>query len=326
MHRVTMEDVAREAGVSRALVSIAFRGVDGVSDATRDKILATAEKLGYVPNNIASRLASKGSDTIGVFIQDLHNDVFADVYDGIRSVTEPAGIQLVLAVGGKDEKSELRALSTLIASRVDVIIAAGLTISDEELSRFSKRVRMVTVARNIQGVDAAYSDNYLGAILATQHLLITGHKRIAFLSNPQTDGYLDRQRGYQETMKAAQLQPILIPSSYSRKEVSVDALRSLNSLTPPTAFFAHNDQAGLGVLDALAIKGLRPGSDIAVVGYDNSTISQMPLNALTTVNLDGTELGRQAAILSLFRLKNPIAPVEHVVLEPSLVIRASTQK
>lgn len=326
MQRVTMEDVAREAGVSRALVSIAFRGVDGVSDATREKIFATADKLGYVPNNIASRLAGKGSDTIGVFIQDLHNDVFADVYDGIRSVTEPAGIQLVLAVGGKDEASELRALSTLIASRVDVIIAAGLTISDEQLAQLAKRVRLVTVARRFDGVDAAYSDNYLGAERATQLLLEHGHKNIVFLSNPQTDGYLDRQRGYEETMRQAHEEPRIVPSSYSRTEAAADALTVLNTDASPTAFFAHNDQAALGVLDALVTKGLKPGKDVSVVGYDNSTIGQMPISALTTVNLDGAELGRQAAQLAVVRLADKTAPAEHVVLKPTLVERASTQR
>lgn len=326
MQRVTMEDVAREAGVSRALVSIAFRGVEGVSEKTRTKIFATAEKLGYVPNNIASRLAGKGADTIGVFIQDLHNDVFADVYDGIRTVTQPAGIQLVLAVGGKDTDSELQALSTLIASRVDVIIAAGLTISDEDVARLSKRVRLVTVARQVAGVDAAYSDNYLGAQLATKHLLDLGHSKIAFLSNPQTDGYLDRQAGYVDAMTSANKPARVIPSSYSRTEAAADALTVLTQADSPTAFFAHNDQAALGILDALITAGLKPGIDVAVVGYDNSTISQMPISALTTVNLDGAELGRQAALLAQSRLSDMSAKPEHVILTPTLEARASSKR
>ena len=326
MQRVTMEDVAREAGVSRALVSIAYRGVEGVSEKTRAKIFATAEKLGYVPNNIASRLAGKGANTIGVFIQDLHNDVFADVYDGIRSVTEPAGIQLVLAVGGKDTDSELQALSTLIASRVYVIIAAVLTISNEDVIRLSKRVRIVTVARQVPGVDAAYSDNYHGAQLATKHLLDLGHTKIAFLSNPQTDGYLDRQSGFVDAMTEVKRDPLVVPSSYSRKEAAADALNVLKGSNSPTAFFAHNDQAALGILDALITQGLKPGKDVAVVGYDNSTISQMPITALTTVNLDGAELGRQAAILAQSRLSDMTAKPEHVILTPTLVARASSMR
>lgn len=324
MQRVTMEDVAREAGVSRALVSIAFRGAPGVSEKTREKIFATARSLGYVPNNIAARLAGKGSDTIGVFIQDLHNDIFADVYDGIRSVSEPAGVQLVLAVGGPHPESESRALSTLMASRVDVVIAAGLTLSDVEVKKFAERVRLITVARELADVDAVYSDNFAGAKLATEHLIQAGHRDIVFLSNPQSDGYLDRQRGYVAAMSGAKLTPRVEQSSYSRTEAAQDALRILQRSPRPTAIFAHNDQAALGVLDALITAGLKPGIDIAVVGYDNSTISQMPISALTTINLDGVELGRQAAMLALTRLESDAAPVTHHVLTPTLVVRQSS--
>lgn len=324
MQRVTMEDVAREAGVSRALVSIAFRGAPGVSEKTRDKIFAIAKNLGYVPNEIASRLASKGTDTIGVFLQDLHNDVFADVYDGIRSITEPAGLKLVLAIGGPTPESEAQALSTLMASRVGVVIAAGLTLSDSGVQSFAKNVRLVTVARQLPGIDAVYSDNFIGAKLATEHLIESGHSNIVFLSNPQSDGYYDRQRGYQDAMIKAGLTPNIVPSHYSRPEAAQDALTALAHTSRPTAFFAHNDQAALGVLDALVTSGLKPGIDVAVVGYDNSTISQMPVSALTTVNIDGAELGRQAASLALARLEHPTSTPEHKVLMPQLVVRQSS--
>lgn len=324
MQRVTMEDVAQAAGVSRALVSIAFRDAPGVSEKTREKIFSAAHELGYVPNRIASRLAGKGSDTIGVYLQDLHNDIFADVFDGIRSVTDPACVQLVLAVGGADTDSEKQALSTLMASRVDVVIAAGLTLSDVDVEQFSRRVRLITVARELDGVDAVYSDNFFGAQLATEHLINAGHRDIVFLANPQTDGYLDRQRGYCQAMAQNKLTPHIVPSSYSRPEAAKHALKALSVPSRPTAIFAHNDQAALGVLDALITLGLKPGDDVAVVGYDNSTISHMPISALTTVNLDGTELGRQSALLALQRLEGNDSPATHHVLKPTLVIRQSS--
>lgn len=319
-----MEDVAKEAGVSRALVSIAYRGVEGVSDATREKIFAAGEKLGYVPNLIAARLASKGQDTIGVYLQDLHNDVFADIYDGIKQVTDAAAIQLVLAVGGMNIESQRSALSTLIASRVDVLIAAGLTLPDSEVKKFAKRSRIVTVAREIPGIDSAYSDNFIGAKEATTHLINAGHKNIVFLANPQTDGYLDRQRGYTEAMSACSLQATIIPTSYSRQQASVDAGVLLDSGDRPEAIFAHNDQAALGVLDALVLRGLKPGSDVAVVGYDNSSVSQTPVSALSTVDIHATELGETAARLALSRIHNPERKAEHITLNPTLVVRHSS--
>lgn len=324
MNRVTMEDVAAEAGVSRALVSIAYRGVAGVSDKTRDKIFAAGKKLGYVPNRIAARLASKGEDTIGIFLQDLHNDVFADMYDGIREVTDKAGIQLVLAVGGTTPESETAALSTLIASRVDVIIAAGLTLPDKKVKEFASRTRMVTVARQLAGIDSAYSDNFTGAKDATQHLIALGHTNIVFLANPQTDGYLDRQRGYINAMSANSLEPRVYESSYSRHQAELDAGRVLDSDNRPTAIFAHNDQAALGVLDALVVRGLKPGKDVAVVGYDNSSNSKTPISALTTVDIHGTELGQAAAELALKRIQEPESKTHKVVLEPTLVLRQSS--
>ena len=128
--RVTMEDVAREAGVSRALVSIAYRDAAGVSAATRARILAIGERLGYAPDQVAARLAGVGGRTVGVFIQDLHNDVFADVFDGVRAVVEPARKSLVMAVGTLDGRGDAAALDTLRRSRVDVIVGVGLQLPD----------------------------------------------------------------------------------------------------------------------------------------------------------------------------------------------------
>lgn len=321
MHKVTMEDVAAAAGVSRALVSIAFRGVEGVSDKTRARIFEVASQLGYTPNRIAARLAGKGNDTIGVFLQDLHNDVFADIYDGIRSITEPLGIQLVLAVGGTTAESEQRALATLLGSRVDIVLAAGLTLSDESVTAFAKQMRLVSVARKISGIDSVYSNNFVGAQLAVDHLVAHGHARIAFLANPQTDGYLDRQAGYLASMASYGLEPQIQPTTYLRAQAAIDAGELLDGPVVPTAIFAHNDVAALGVMDAMLARNLVPGQDLQVVGYDNSTLAHTPMLALTTVDLRAQDLGRAAAELAVERLNGQTEPRLETVLEPNLVVR-----
>ena len=117
MQTVTMEDVARAAGVSRALVSLAYRDAYGVSAETRDHILAAGKKLGYRPNRVAAQLAGKQQLTIGVFLQDLHNSLFADIHDGIRSVTDAQGKHTVLAVGKIDGSKDIEALETLLENR-----------------------------------------------------------------------------------------------------------------------------------------------------------------------------------------------------------------
>lgn len=319
-----MADVAREAGVSRALVSIAYRGAVGVSEETKRRIIATGDRLGYRPNRIASRLRSKASTTIGVFLLELRNDVFADMFDGVREVAEQHDKHLVLSVGEIDGTRDIRALDSLARSRVDVIIAGGLLAPDEEIRKFVASVPVVSVMRLIPGVDGVVSDNHLGAQAATRHLLGLGHTRIAFLANPQTDGYLDRQRGYLELMREAGLQPQAIPSAYSRDLAARDIGRALDSPDRPTAVFAHNDQAAMGVLDAAASRGLRVPADLSVVGYDNTAVSKAPGTELTTVDLHGRDLGSEAARVALQRLADPAMEPAVSLSLPSLVVRRTT--
>ena len=319
-----MEDVAREAGVSRALVSIAYRGVTGVSESTRERIFAVGNRLGYVPNQVAARLAGKARKTIGVFQQDMHNEVFADVHDGIREQLAARDLGLVLSVASIDGSRDATALNELRASRVDVIIATGLTLPDTELAEFTKPIPMVSIARHFEGIDNVDSDNFGGATAATEHLIELGHRRIIFLSNPQTDGYTDRQRGYRDAMTAAGLEPWVVETTYSRDRAESDAGVVLDGANPPTAIFAHNDRTALGVLDALSTRGLIAGRDVSVVGYDNTSASRAPGLALTTVDIHSVELGRAAAELALARLDDPSRAPQTTRIEPTLVIRGTT--
>ena len=323
MRKVTIKDVAKAAGVSRALVSIAYRGVSGVSESTKHMIFDVGNRLGYVPNLNAARLASKGLKTIGVFLQDLHNETFADVFDGIRSVINEKEVQLVLAVGSAKSGRDSAALETLIASRVDVLIAAGLTMSDSELEAFTRRTKLISVTRKVEGAVSVTANDIEGAKLATEHLIALGHTSIAFLANPQTDGYRERLAGFEAVMRKHKLKPLVLESSYLRSEAEADAGNLIDS-QKPTAIFAHNDQAALGVLDALVARNLRPGIDVSVVGYDNSSLSQTPVLALTTVDPHSFELGEKSGLIALDLLKENESNEQLVVLSPLLVQRAST--
>lgn len=323
---VTMDDIATELGVSRALVSMAFRNVAGVNEQTRERILAAGDRLGYRVNRVASQLASKSSDTFGVFLLDLRQDVYADMFDGIRGVADAEQRHLVLAVGAIDGTRDAEALDSLLQSRVDVVIATGLLLDDDAVRAFNRHMPLVSVARQIDGVDSVYSDNFAGATAATAHLISLGHRRITFLANPQTSGYFDRQRGYLATMEGAGLEPHVVASQYSRSSAARDISPVLarSAEARPTAVFAHNDQAALGVLDAIAALGLRTPEDISVVGYDNTPVSRTPGTPLTTVDIHGEELGRLAAEAALRRLAEPTAPAAVVASTPTLIVRATT--
>ena len=324
MARITMDDIAEKLGVSRALVSLAYRNLPGVGDETRERILRAGEELGYTPNQMAARLASRGGDTVGVFLQDLHNDLFADFHDGIREAVRAAGKQLVLAVGSRDGEYDGAALEALRRSRVDVLIAGGLLLPDAEVRRLAEAVPTVCAFRLVENVDSVAADDLGGARAATEHLIALGHSRIAFLANPPSDGYLDRREGYRAAMASAGLESCVIESSYDRAVVAEDAGRLLDAADAPTAIFAHNDQAAYGVLDALTIRDLAAGQDVSVVGFDNSSVGRFPGTALTSVDVDSGRLGRIAAELALARIAAPGEPAVHRVLSPSLVARTTS--
>lgn len=248
------------------------------------------------------------------------------MFDGIREVADANSKHLVLSVGSIDGRRDSFALDSLLQSRVDVIIATGLLLPDEEVRRFNKSVSIVSVARQIEGVDSVTSDNYVGASTATEHLLGLGHRRIVFLANPPTDGYLERRLGYKTAMEHAGLEPWIIESQYSRRQAAEDiaSALALPQVGRPTAVFAHNDQAALGVLDAMASMGLSAPHDVSVVGYDNTQISSAPGTALTTVDIHGADLGRVAARTALARLANAQSPPALDVSEPTLVVRSTT--
>lgn len=321
---ITMEDVAREARVSRALVSLAYRDAAGVKAETRDRILEVGRRLGYTPNRVAAQLAGRGGDKVGLYLQDLHNDLFADIHDAVRDVVERQLKHVVLSVGSIDGSRDAVSLDTLRESRVDVVIAAGLQLSDSAVGAFARRVPLVSVMRHIDGVDNVTANNRYGARVATRHLLELHHRRIVFLSNPPGDGYLERAEGFSEVMESAGLVPRIVQTTYSRLHAAADAAALLDLEDRPTAIFAHNDQAALGVLDALAARGLVAGHDVSVVGYDNSALSRFPGTSLTTVDVHSESLGRTAAELALARLADPHAEPTYRSSLPALVIRATT--
>jgi len=324
MQTVTMNDVAREAGVSRALVSLAYRDAYGVSAETREHILQIGKALGYHPNRVAAQLAGKRQQTIGVFLQDLHNDLFADIFDGIREVADSVNKNTVLAIGTIDGSRDGRALDALLESRVDLIIAAGLTLPDSELARYTDKVKLVSVTRKVEGASSVYCDNMLGAGLAVEHLISLGHSKIAMIANPPSDGYFDRALGYEKAMHQHLLTPLTIAGSYSRPETATVARELLSRADRPTAIFAHNDQTALGVLDAAISLGLKVGQDISVVGYDNTSLSKTPSTSLTTVDVHGVELGKLAAELAIELLENDDKTNEIRTIEPTLVARNSS--
>jgi DNA-binding LacI/PurR family transcriptional regulator len=322
--RVTMDDVAREAGVSRALVSLALRDAYGVSKTTRDHIRGVARRLSYQPNALASGLARRTNTTVGVFLLDLHNEFFADVFDGVRDAVGGGGTELVLSVGSIHGSLDKPALDALVRAQVRLVIAVGLLLSDDDLAEYQKSLHLVSVARRVVGSDNVLTRNELGARLAVEHLVELGHRRIMHLAAPVSDGYTGRRRGYRRAMNAAGLKPWVVSADYSRPAAARVMSEVVDAGELPAAVFAHNDQTALGVLDALHARGVRVPEDVSVIGYDNTSASSPPGVGLTTVDVHAAVLGRRAAEVALARMAEPGSPLVTESISPTLVIRTTT--
>lgn len=248
-HRsATQSDVAKEVGVSRTLVSFAFRGAPGVSEETKQAIFDAAKRLGYRPNAVAADLARKHRSAVGLHLLDIRNEVYADILSGVRMALPPQdGNRLILSVSRSVDGEDHGALESLIEARVGIIIAATLLDSDERVHELAKIVPLVSVTRPVDGVDSVYSDDAAGARAATEHLIRLGHTRIAHLAGPPVyDGHTVRRQSYAQTMRDAGLKPLLLEADDFTQDAGQRAAAKLLAMTDrPTAIFTHNDPLAL---------------------------------------------------------------------------------
>lgn len=306
---ITMETVAREAGVSRATVSLVYRGAKGPSRASVEKVLAAGARIGYRPNALAARLASKRTNTLGLTILDLANEVFVQIAEGVRDTLAGTDQKLVLAAARPEQGDELDAVEGLLGTRVDAAIVSGSMLSDEQLTMLAASTPFVIISRLVPGLDSVASDDRQGGTLATQHLIELGHRSIVHLIPPVASHYSGRGDGYSASMRAAGLTPRTVDTGFSINDATATATQLLRSAERPTAIFANNDIAALGVLTAAASLGIAVPAELSVIGYDNTRAAALPGVALTSVDQQARRLGQLGAEYALAALDSDGAAV-----------------
>lgn len=324
MKRVTQEDVAREVGVSRTLVSFAFRGADGVGPETKERIFAAAKRLGYRRDIVASQLASSRTNTVGFVLLDLNFQISNDIYYGLRTHAERTGQRIVLTVGDPENGRDRSAMEDLIDMRVDAMVLAGALVPDSVLQDLSRKIPLVVVTRQVPDVDSVAIDDVQGARLAVEHLVSLGHRRIAHIAAPADYPYTAREYGYTASMKDAGLTPVVLHGGWDQASGGEAAAVLLDSVDPPTALFCNNDRAALGVLELAAARGIRIPEDLSVVGFDDTHEASLPGVSLTTVGQQARALGELAGERAAARVADPDLPPKVTTLRPTLVARSSS--
>ncbi len=327
MGRPTMEDVARRAGVSRALVSLVMHDSPKVSDRSRDAVLAAAAELGYRPNLAARNLASRRTRTVGVVLNDLHNPFVPEIADGIFDATERCGYRLLMNSGFLRSASEQRALDMFLELQVDGVILVGPRLTTGAIDAAARSVPIVVVGRPLRSrrVDTVNNDEAVGARLAIDHLVELGHRCITHLDGGRGAGAAQRRAGFVAAMGRHGLEPDVVTGDFTEAGGFTAAGRLLQRSELPTAVFAANDLSAIGALDRFGEAGLEVPGDISLVGYDNVALAQLGHISMTTVDQPRQEMGALAVDTLLARLDGTIdtATVRHVVA-PALRTRGTT--
>ena len=322
--RANIYAVAERAGVSIATVSRVQRGVGPVSTETRERVELAIAELGYTPSPTGRALAGQRLDAMGIVFPDLAGPYYSAVLLGAEEASVAAGSSLlILATHGRPQASELvRELS----SRVDGLVIMGRTIDDDTVRALALRVPLVLLARGpVDGVPTVRSEGRDPARRLTEHLItVHGHRHLAFVGDPgSSPDAEDRWQGFLDAHDALGVPapPAAFTAPFHERGGREAAGAALDSATPPTALVCASDEIAIGAYGALRERGLRPGIDVAVTGWDDIQLAHFVSPALTTVRQPMDRLGRIAAELLAQRVVG--APVESRTLQCELVVRAS---
>jgi LacI family transcriptional regulator len=327
--RVTLLDIASDAGVSRATVSLVLRNVPSVASSTRKRVLQSIERLGYVYHRGAASLRTQRSHAIGLIVSDITNPFFAEIIVSIEDWLGTAGLVTILCNTSENPEKQQRLLRSMSEYPADGILICSTQGSDKGTGTLEGRLPpVVAFTRPISGFDYAGVDNVAGSELAIDHLSALGHRHIALIGGPsQLSSAQQRFFGYRQGLEKNGLpfQPDLFVEQAPTRKGGFQGLMTALSLSPtPTAAVCFNDVVALGAIEALRAAGKQPGKDFSIVGFNN--IADAQFGNLTTVDTSPAKIGEAAADLLLHRIKEPNAPLRQVILTPRLVIRESTAR
>lgn len=328
---VSIEDVARRAGVSTATVSRSLRGLPDVSAGTRERVRVAAEELDYVASPHAARLASGRTSTVGVVVPFVTRWFFMQAVAGVEPVFREAGYDLLLYNLGGDAGARDRFFGRMpVRRRVDALLVLCIPLTDAEADAVRELgVPGAVIGARVPGLASVRIDDVAGAEAAVEHLLGLGHRRIAVMSGAPDEPMhftapTDRARGYRRALRrhGIDADPALdVPGDFTMVGGEAAMRRLLDLPTPPTAVFAESDEMAFGAMRAIRAAGLVVGRDVSVVGFDDHEMSD--LLGLTTVSQPVARQGRLVAEALLTALATKTLPARARTVPTRLVVRSS---
>jgi len=332
-NKVTINDIAKLAGVSKTTVSMVFNNKDqNISKETREKILQIAKELNYIPNSIARSLVTNKSYSIGVILPDITNPFFSEIVRAIEDEANRLGYNIVVCNTDNDVKKEEQYVRMLISKLIDgiIFIASGHSKKTLDLIKH-KNIPFVLVDRSIKAYEEHYGvfcKNKEGVIKGSEYLYSLGTRKIVFVRGPE---YLDtayqRFVGYKYIMKQLGLfsNQLVFKGDFTLEGGKIVTEQIITTLKDFDAIFFSNDIMAIGGIKVLLRKGYKIPDDVSVVGFDNVKYAEFIEPELTTIAQPIYEMGSTACKLLVNILNGVEVENKKVYFEPTLIVRATTE-
>lgn len=333
---VTIEDIAREAGVSIATVSRVINKTKPVSAELRDRVYEVIEKNHFKPNSLAQGLITKKTNTIGIIVPDISNAVFGKLTKGINSVFAQEGYTVVLCESQGELEKELKLLGILEEKQIEGLLFAGVDVNHTLVERMRKRnypVVLVTqeASEDEEAVHTVIHNNVEAMYDAVKFLLDNGHERIAYLGGSKNDFSSGKKRviGYKKALEEAGIE---VKDSYIAQgdfsfEAGYQGMKKLyeENSKLPTAVVTGSDVIAVGAIQYLDNMRVKIPDDISIMGFDDSEFATYIKPELSTVRISYYDEGVKAAEM-LRELMNGSTEVPMKEYVPHKIIRRSTTK
>ena len=334
---VRMKDIAGDLGVSTVTISKVLRNHPDVGEETRQRVLARVKELDYRPNLAARGLVTGRTYLVGLIVPDLLHPFFAEIAASLSETLRKDDYYLVVSTSEEDPELEEQEIIQFLARRLDALIIASCRSTVDVLLRIDKqKTPYVLIDRSFPGLSSNFvgGDDLAAGMLATQHLVDIGCKRIAHIQGPETSPGIQRLEGYKRTLGQSGKNVIDEYVIFEPKgdvgsiQRGAEAMRQLLSCKRvPDGVFCFNDPMAMGAVSEAVNQGFRVPEDIAIIGCGNLHYDDFLRVPLSSIDQHTRKIGVETAHLVLNALKSKVAPKpEAILLPPELVVRESTQR
>ena len=336
--KTTIADIAKALNLTTAAVSRALANKKDIGDKTKKLVLETALRLDYHPNKVASSLRSGFTKVIGVLIPSAEHNFFGAVINGIAGMAGENGYDVLICQSNESCELEKKGLQTFLSARVDgILVSLAKNTFDYnhflEIKNKDIPIAFFDRANDSLGISSVVLDDYLGACIATAHLINQGYRQIAHISGPQhISAFRERFNGYKATLESAEVrydEALVYPGAMTIASGREGASALLSLASPPDAIFAVEDFTALGAIKELKDRHILIPGQVGVVGFCNDLFGEHITPPLSSIDQQTYNMGREAFKLIFEMIKNKetdAGQTRKVVLQPLPVFRESSMR